>query len=340
MMGETVVLAADDPRWLGFVECRPEATAFHQLGWVRTLAEAYGFEPFVVARLERAEVVSGTPMVSLGRRRSRRWVSLPFTDECPPLGDDEQVRLLVEDIDGIRAARDVESVELRGGVDGGIGTSLDAGVTHELALDADPTQVRARLHPSQARRNVDRAAREGVVVSFRSDREALLETFYRLHLLTRRRQGVPIQPRRFFARLWEHVVERGRGFVVVATLAGRPAAAAVFLDGNSTLTYKFGASDPELLGARPNHAVFWAAIEWACLAGRTTFDLGRTDTENTGLRAFKASWGATERPLVYTGLGRAHAAARDRARLLRPVIAHAPLVVCRALGEALYRRAA
>jgi CelD/BcsL family acetyltransferase involved in cellulose biosynthesis len=339
-MGETVVVAVDDPRWLEFVESRADATAFHHAGWAATLAEAYGFELFAVARLEGAAVVAGTPMVALGRRRSRRWVALPFTDECPPLGDAGHVRALVDDLEGIRTAREIESVELRGDVDAPAGTAVEVGVTHELSLDPDPARIRARLHPSQARRNVDRAAREGVTVTFSTDREALLETFYRLHLLTRRRQGVPIQPRRFFVRLWEHVLARGSGFVVVASLGGRPAAAAVFLDGNRTLTYKFGASDPELLGARPNHAVFWAAIEWACLAGRATFDLGRTDVENAGLRAFKSSWGAAERPLVYTGLGQAHAAARDRARLLRPVISHAPLVVCRALGEALYRRAA
>jgi hypothetical protein len=68
--------------------------------------------------------------------------------------------------------------------------------------------------------------------------------------------------------------------------------------------------------------------------------MGRTDDDNTGLRAFKSSWGATERPLVYTHLGRPHAAARGHARLLKPLIMRSPLVVCRALGEAFYRRAA
>lgn len=339
-MGETVVVAVDDPRWRTFVESRADATAFHDAGWTQTLADAYGFDAFVVARVEGADMVAGTPMVALGRRRSRRWVALPFTDECPPLGEAADVGALVDDLEEMRGVREIDSVELRGSVEAPLGTPIQVGVTHELALDPDPAQVRAKLHPSQARRNVDRAAREGVAVRFSTDQEALLETFYRLHLLTRRRQGVPIQPRRFFARLWEHLVVPGRGFVLVATLEGRPAAAAVFLESNRTLTYKFGASDPELLGARPNHAVFWAAIERACLAGRTTFDLGRTDVENVGLRAFKASWGAIERPLVYTALGRTHEAARDRGKILRPVISHAPLLVCRALGEALYRRAA
>lgn len=318
----------------------PDATAFHRPAWARTLARAYGFDAFAAVRMEQEEIVAGAPMVAVGGRRARRWISLPFTDVCPPLGDAHDVRALVADLERIRVAEGIEAVELRGAVGDVSNAVAVTGVLHELALGPGLEEVRSRFHPSQVRRNIERAKREGVEVQLETTREALLETFYRLHLLTRRRQGVPIQPRRFFTRLWEEMIAPGGGFVLVARLNNRAAAAAVFLDGNSTLTYKFGASDPGLLRARPNHAIFSTAIEWACRAGRETFDMGRTDHDNEGLRAFKASWGAGERPLVYTHLGRPQAAARDRARLLRPLIRHSPTVVCRVLGEALYRRAA
>src|SRR5262249_57488518 len=63
-----------------------------------------------------------------------------------------------------------------------------------------------------------------------------VEAFYRLHLLTRRRQGVPIQPRRFFGAIWQHLIAAGHGRVVlVETPEGRPVAGAVVLawNGNS-----------------------------------------------------------------------------------------------------------
>ena len=339
-VGETAVIGVDDPRWGAFAARMPDATAFHRPAWARTLAGAYRFDAFAVVRMEQEEIVSGAPMMAVGGRRARRWISLPFTDVCPPLGDAGGVRALVADLERIRVAESVETVELRGAVGATSDSAVVTGVLHELELGPDLEEVRSRFHPSQVRRNIERAKREGVEVRLETTREALLETFYRLHLLTRRRQGVPIQPRRFFTRLWEEMIAPGGGFVLVARVNDRAAAAAVFLDGNRTLTYKFGASDPGLLRARPNHAIFSTAIEWACRAGRRTLDMGRTDPENDGLRAFKASWGAEERPLVYTHLGRPPAAVRDRAKLLRPVIRHSPAVVCRVLGEALYRRAA
>ena len=60
-----------------------------------------------------------------------------------------------------------------------------------------------------------------------------------------------------------------------------------------------------------------------------------------GLRSFKAGWATTETPLSYTTLG---APAQQRgsaaARALGVVIRHSPEVVCKQLGELLYRYAA
>lgn len=339
-MEETAILSLDDARWASFVACRPESTAFHRAGWPRTLADAYGFTPFVLALLENGHVAAGAPMMAVGRGRSRRWISLPFTDVCPPLGEAASVSALLEDVARVRLRERLESIEIRAAVTVPSAHSVEAGVLHLLELDDGPSAARAHFS-SQTRRNVGRAQREDVETSIEIHREAMSEVFYRLHLLTRRRQGVPVQPKRFFASLWEHVIAPGGGFIVVARVAGVPAAAAVFLDGNDTLTYKFGASDPEFLHVRPNHAVFWKAIEWACDRGRHTLDFGRTDLENTGLRDFKSSWGAREHPLVYTSVGKtAPHVTRYRARFLQPLISHSPTVVCRVIGEAFYRRAA
>ena len=63
--------------------------------------------------------------------------------------------------------------------------------------------------------------------------------------------------------------------------------------------------------------------------------------EATGLRAFKSWWDATERPLHYSYLGEPPRARTKRAaRILQPIIRHAPLWVGRRLGERLYRFAA
>jgi CelD/BcsL family acetyltransferase involved in cellulose biosynthesis len=116
----------------------------------------------------------------------------------------------------------------------------------------------------------------------------------------------------------------------------------VFLRWNGTVIYKHSASDPSAWGLRPNNAVLWHAIRWACENGYSTFDLGRTDASNRGLRTFKRGWAVEEEPLSYAFIGRL-SDRPDRggaAALAATVIRRSPPFVCRALGEALYRFAA
>jgi lipid II:glycine glycyltransferase (peptidoglycan interpeptide bridge formation enzyme) len=169
----------------------------------------------------------------------------------------------------------------------------------------------------------------------------LVDTYYRLHVETRRRQGVPVQPRKYFRLLWDHMILPGHGLVLLAICGGRAVAGAVYLYGGATVTYKYGASDPQFWPLRPNHAVMATAITWATDKGFSWFDFGRTDLDNTGLRRFKSSWGAVERPLRYTYFSRqrAYGTTRRASRVLSPVIRHGPVFVCRGLGEMFYRYA-
>jgi len=181
----------------------------------------------------------------------------------------------------------------------------------------------------------------GLTVRLGDRPEDLVETFYRLHLKTRRRQGVPIQPRRFFHLLWRHAIATGLGSVLVVEAAGTPIAAAVFLQANGTVIYKFGASDEDAWSLRPNHLLFWHAIRSACESGAKRFDWGRTDLDNEGLRSFKRSWGAEEIPLEYCSMlprsGAAGAQHGLSGRVLGAMIRRSPETVGRLVGEALYR---
>ena len=336
------ILPLDDPRWRAFVDQHPGRTPFHDPAWAQLVADCYGFDAFGAA-LTRAdgELRAGAPMVAVRRLAGRpRWVSLPFTDYCPPLAasptDEAELAqgLLAESREAGLA-----SIELRAPLSGAMPAGPPA-LRHVLALDPDPAVVYARFHASQVQRNIRRAEREELSVRRSTEPRDLLTTFYDLHLRTRRRQGVPIQPRRFFRLIAERMLARGGGWVDVVEGAGRPLAAALFLAGNGTVIYKFGASDEAAWSLRPNHLLFWNAIRAACEDGYQTFDFGRTDAGHDSLAAFKRSWGAREEALTYSVVGKAAAGDRGHgtaARVLGTVIRHAPPFVCRAAGELLYR---
>lgn len=340
--GTAVVAVTElsDPAWDRFVTGRPEATCFHRPAWTQLLADCYRYRAFVLAQRDpNGAVLAGMPVVEVRRPGGpRRWLSLPFSDECAPLvGPGGSLGVLVAGADTLRRRTGVADLVIRADLGLQSMPAQEVAVTHELTLPgSDGSGGRPR---ASVRRAVAAAARAGVRVRHASDERDLTATFYALHARTRRRQGVPVQPRRYFRLLWERMIAPGHGTVLVADVEDVPVAAAVYLTGGRTATYKYGASNETSWSLRPNHAVMAHAITWAAEQGYQTFDFGRSDLDNPGLARFKASWGAVARPLRYTSLTGAQVyRGSSRAQALAaPVIRRGPTLIARGLGELLYR---
>jgi CelD/BcsL family acetyltransferase involved in cellulose biosynthesis len=338
-VGTIRTLDIEEPKWFDFVVSRPEATPFHHPAWARLLADCYGFRCFALVEVDsNGLIIAGTPMIEIVRLRKRRWVSLPFTDSVDILRASDS-RSLVPAIEHARRDAGIRSVVFRTAVDSMSGSVV--GVIHQLPLEPDLDRLWNRFEKSRVRSEIRRAEREGVSVRV-SDDLVDMRTFYELHLQTRQRQGVPIQPTRFFDLLQTGMIERGLGHLFIAEVEDRPAAAAVVLAWNGNVIFKLAASDRTLLRTKPNHALIWEAIRWSAKEGNATFDFGRSDEHNAGLRAFKSGWGAIERPLVYSASGGRTVANGSGLshRTLGAVIRRSPPFVCKLVGETLYRYAA
>jgi CelD/BcsL family acetyltransferase involved in cellulose biosynthesis len=338
----TILDPIRDDRWKAFIGRSSAATAFHHPAWLRLLRDQYGYEMSAVCvEDERGHVLGGLP---LARVRSiltgTRLSALPFTDSCPllvaegapPSAADALIDGLREE--QLRRALKLEVRDWLPHLGGGPGERF---YHHVLELGRDVDAVEAGFSKSRVRSSIKKALREEVTVE-RAISVAALDDFYRLHVQTRRRLGVPTQPRRFIRR-FETLFKEGLGFVLTARWHQKPIAAAVFLAFNGNLIYKYGASQQEHLQKRPNNLLLRDAIRWGCEHGMQRFDFGRTDLDNEGLRSFKRAWGAQERVLGYTRLpaepGRsALPAARPR---LGFVIRRSPALVGQLVGTALYR---
>src|SRR5689334_15108471 len=92
------VLELTDPRWEDFVARQPSATPFHHPHWGTLIADCYGFRAFAVATSDATgEIRAGLPVVEVRHLRGEpKWVTLPFTDYCPPLvpGPQEETDLV------------------------------------------------------------------------------------------------------------------------------------------------------------------------------------------------------------------------------------------------------
>jgi CelD/BcsL family acetyltransferase involved in cellulose biosynthesis len=331
-----------DPDWLAFVEDSPSAEIFHHPRWLELLSAQYGYEFQACCIGNGRGIEAGIPIARIASRLTgRRLVSLPFSDVCSPALARDARSTALDALGNALAERSRETglmLTVRASLPTLPGARVRTSfIRHLLPLADDPAEVEAGYSKSQVKRGIRKARRANLRAERHTD-AAALDAFYSLHVKTRRRLGVPTQPKRFILR-FEGLFEAGLGFVMVILDDDRPIAAALFLTHNGTLTYKYGASDVHSLKKRPNNLLFSETIRWACEAGLDTLDFGRTDIGNEGLRSFKRSWGATELDLAYTHLGDREPSWEPgfRDRMMSAAIRRSPAIVSRIAGEALYR---
>jgi CelD/BcsL family acetyltransferase involved in cellulose biosynthesis len=340
VLSRLVELSIRDDEYRVFSSRHEAVTPFHLPSWSEVIASCYGFAPSVLCLRDAVgKICAASPGIYVGGRlRGRRWVSLPFTDACPPLAAEAAAtEALAAELERHRLETGLQSIEIRGDVPGDAGIRHRVGYQHEIPLTTDEHEVFRRLS-ERTRRAVKRAWRAGLVVRREPDLQSAHRSFWRLHCVTRRKLGVPVQPRAFFDAIWRQMIEQGSGYVLSAYLSARPVASAVFLECEPTVVYKLSAWEPSLTRLGGPSAVLWEGIRTACEKGRTRMDLGRTELRHEGLRYFKQGWGCEETVLAYTYFGAStRVAAPGPEGAVGRVIKRSPPVVAQAIGRVGYR---
>ena len=339
---ETQVLdPLDGPQWEEQISAHPDANFFHGSAWARVLSKTYGHRPLYLRGSRNNKTAFLLPMMEVNSALTgRRGVCLPFTDLCGPLVFDVAVLpTLVDKLREFACERRWQHFELRGC--GGVPTDATAAVAfygHTLGLHRSAETISAGF-ASAIRRAIRKAERSELRMQVAHTRESVCE-FYRLHVRTRRRHGVPPQPISFFLRIWEEVILPGLGFVSLAWRRAKPIAAAMFFCRAGRAVYKFGASDETFQALRPNNLVMWEAIRFLLRQGARSLHFGRTSLHHEGLRRFKLAWGTTEETIRYFrfDLRRgAWAVSRDKtAGFHNVVFGHLPLALNRLAGTVIY----
>ena len=294
-----VVDPLEDTHWDLAVRSFPGATIFHSAAWARVLRDTYRYRPQYLVAYRDHDLAGVLPLMEIHSAfTGTRGVSLPFTDFCPPLARDaEAVGALLAKAQGLAHARQWRYLDLR---DFAVGAAEAPALTfleHTLDLTDDPELLAAGLRP-ELRRAIRKAEKAGLSCSSATGIGAV-GAFYRLHCMTRRRHGLPVQPFSFFRNIHEHLLTAGLGFVILARTQGQPVAGGLFLHFGTHAMYKFGASDPAHMSLRGNNLAMWQGILACAARGATTLSMGKTPPDQDGLARFKASFGATEATRSY-----------------------------------------
>lgn len=339
--GRVQVLDPEAARWFEFVDSHPNANLFHHPAWMILLQKCYGYRPRALAVInDQGSICAGLPFMEVSSwLTGKRWISLPFSDHCIPLFEDQEaLNPLVNWLEGEYSANRISHIELRWEFPDS--PSLRKGtdfVRHTIPLSPDIERVAGKLKRTH-KQNISTAENRGVSVEAGNQLEHI-KKYYQLQLETRQRHGVPAQPWHFFKEIFQTLFAQGLGFVQLAYYDETCIAGIVFFHWHGSIVAKYAASRDDTWQLRPNNLLFWSGIEWACKHGYATFDFGRTDIANSGLSRYKRGWGAIEEPLTYSYFTGKPISSTDgkMQKIMQSVIQKSPLWVCRISGELLYK---
>jgi lipid II:glycine glycyltransferase (peptidoglycan interpeptide bridge formation enzyme) len=175
-------------------------------------------------------------------------------------------------------------------------SASDTYFLHVLDLSPGAEALFRTFHKDSVQRKIKRAEREALAYESGNSPD-LLKKFYRLTVMTRRRQHNPPQPISWFQNLSGTF---GNALQIrVVSHAGLPVASILTLKHGSTITYKYGCSDARFSNLGGTPLLFWRTIQEATQEGFSELDLGRSTVDNQGLIAFKEHWGARRSTLEY-----------------------------------------
>ncbi len=196
-----------DPRWNSFVERHPRASIFHTSAWVKTLQQAYGYKPVAFTTTPAGkDLTNGVIFCHVDSwLTGKRLVSLPFSDHCEVLADEEKdLRVVTTELERQARSGDCKYVELRPIAPLELSTSLFRSIEtyhfHQLDLAPDLDTIFKNFHKDSIQRKIRRAEREGLEYREATPSEHV-ERFYRLFTITRQRHQVPPQPLGWFRHL-------------------------------------------------------------------------------------------------------------------------------------------
>lgn len=332
-----------DSRWAAFVDRHPSSSLFHTTGWLSALRNVYGYQPMCITTNGPGErLTNGIVMCRIKSwLTGARLVSLPFSDHCEPLAENTtEFEGMIAHLRGLVESRKWKYLEIRPlSFEPSNQTKLGAHLSyrfHRVDLTQSAAQLFKNFHKDCVQRKIRRAEKEKLRYEAGNSDE-LLQKFYRLMVGMRRRKSLPPQPIEWFRAL---AAEFGKGLQIrVASNGDLPVASIITLSHKRTMTYKYGCSDAAFNKLGGMALLFWRTIQEARAADCEEFDLGRSDSDNLGLIAFKDHWGAVSSPLTYWKYPEEPASRSSlwRSRIVQRAVSITPESALKAAGKLLYR---
>jgi hypothetical protein len=296
----------DFQKWDAFVMNHPDGAISHLSCWKNVLEKTFKhFEPLYLILDEDGLIRGGIPcFVVNSYLTGKRIVSLPLTDNCSPLvSTKEDLLALIDYLIMFKEKIGAKYIELK--PKNSIHLEQLSKLipyyyyyNHELMINKEPDLLRKSFDRTCIRQRISRAEKSNITI-IHSASSYDIEKFHRLHVLLRKRHGLPPMPFLLFANMWEFLNPENKMILNIAMLNNTEIAAIIALPFGNTVQLEFAASNDAYMQYSPNHLLYWELIKFAYHKGYQTVDFGRTSPDNEGLLQFKRRWGTREKVVPY-----------------------------------------
>ena len=284
----------DTLAWDSFTRAHDASLGYSGMVWMRIFRQTFGHTPYPLAALRDGAICGVLPLMLVSSKLFGRFlISMPFVNYGGILADDAEAgQALVAEAETLRQRLEAKSVELRYCQPSGSGLPMkETKVSMMLDLPETPDILWTGFK-DKVRNQVRKARKSGLVCD--TGHIDLLDDFYSVFCVNMRDLGTPVYARQFFTTVLAALPESTR--ILRVRLNNQCIAAGIIYTYGNTMQMPWASS---LLAQRalcPNHALYWQALEAACLEGYTIFDFGRS-TPESGPWRFKKQWGTREVPL-------------------------------------------
>lgn len=286
-------------RWDRFVEEHPFGWFHHLSGWKKVLENSFKhMKGHYFVRMDESgnNIRAALPVFQVNSwLTGNRIVSIPFSSLCDPfISDSDDMLDLLQAVISFSNEKKSTYIEIRTLFSSPLISSVQLTPVnhykhHYLVLDREPELMKKCFHRSCVRQKISRAVKSYLKCIMAGNLDDLKD-FYRLHVMDRKRLGLPPQPYVFFQSLWDEFFPSKQVSILLAKKDDESIAGILLYKYKDRVSAEFAVINEIFRGFSPNHFLFWEAIKSSYEEGFKIFDFGRTSSFNKGLMDFKRRW--------------------------------------------------
>ena len=316
--------AAEIEKWNEFVAAHSEATLYHHLAWRRIFEQSFGYKSWMLMACDEGgggQTVGVLPLYLVNGLFSSKLVSVPFRDRGGPLwitGDALEAlltsaKLLIKEagakllvmkslsrwpVDTLRNHTLLENMHW---------------VRSVVPINSLSVETLWKNIGAKTRNMIRQAEANGLAFEDITNSPDALDQWYRLHLGTQKRLGIPPFPKVYFLSLIRELMMIGAVSVYCVKKENLALAAMILFRDGRTGIYAYSASSVDAQKLRANDLLIFRTIRELISAGYWNFDMGSDSPHQDSLLFFKRKWGAKQLAIPHYSYGSFDPASADSA---------------------------